>query len=179
MAQLRPALRLLVGALQGVPLPARILEAWRIVPDEGPSTQPLDPSRSRRYTGRWHNPRTTLALYTALGWDTALREYTHRRRHPFPAIAVKLRMMINHVFDLTDPDVASRLPFALARCLEDTDWSRLRGSVVGDAAVSLGAGALLAPCVQGPDPCACLYMVHQSDFSIAELDRARIQEDVR
>jgi hypothetical protein len=25
----------------------------------------------------------------------------------------------------------------------------------------------------------CLYMVHQSDFFVAELDRARIQEDVR
>jgi hypothetical protein len=90
---------------------------------------------------------------------------------PFPATAVQLRVTVDYLLDLTDRAIASSLPFSLARCLADTRVSFLRGVVMGDAAVTLGASGLLAPCMRGSAACLCLYIIHEHANHITELQR--------
>ncbi len=157
MPRTRLGVRLIVQALQGVPLPARTLALCRAVPT---ARDPRDPSGSRGYVGRWHNPATTLALYTALLRETAIAEALDHlpsgRRHLTIAY---LEADIPALLDLTDAAVSTRLPFPLERCLADSDLSPYRGAIVGDAPIAIGATALLAPCRCGPGGCLCLYAI--------------------
>lgn len=154
---------LVVRALQGIRLPGGSFKVWRFARI---GHNPLDTVGSRLTSGRWHNCETTAALYTSLEYETALAEYRTRKRDPFPARAVSFRVTVGHVLDLVDPDVIARLPFPFDRCLQDNLFSLRRGAIVGDAAVALNASALYAPCMRGPAPCLCLYVIHQHDYSI-------------
>ena len=157
MPRTRLGVRLIIQALQGVPLPPRTLTLCRAVPT---ARDPRDPSGSRGYVGRWHNPATTLALYTARLRETAIAEALDHlpsgRRHLTIAY---LEADIPALLDLTDAAVSTRLPFPLERCLTDSDLSPYRGAIVGDAAIAIGATALLAPCRCGPGGCLCLYAI--------------------
>ncbi len=157
MARTRLGVRLIVQALQGVPLPARTLALCRAVPT---ARDPRDPSGSRRYVGRWHNPATTLALYTARLRETAIAEaLDHLPSGRRQLTIAYLEADIPALLDLTDAAVSTRPPFPLERCLTDSDLSPYRGAIVGDAAIAIGATALLAPCRCGPGGCLCLYAI--------------------
>ena len=47
---------------------------------------------------------------------------------------------------------------------------------MGDAAVTLGASGLLAPCMRGSAACLCLYVIHEHAHHITELQRFTITE---
>ncbi len=148
-------MRLIVRALEGVFLGSAALTAWRVV---ALNRDPLDSSASLTYVGRWHNPATTAAVYAARAYETAVAEATaHLPSGLHALVAALLDVTAPALLDLTDPSVAERLPFPLSRCLGDSTLSPFRGAIVGDAALALGASALLAPCRRGPGGCLCLF----------------------
>ena len=169
----RVDVRLVIQALRDVRFVTRTFEVWRLA---RLGYEPRDPSGSRRTPGRWHNHGTTAALYTSLDFPTAKVEYRFRKVDPFPATTVQLRVTVDHLLDLTDRAIASFPPFSLARCLADLRVSFLRGVVMGDAAVALGASGLLAPCMRGSAACLCLYVIHEHAHHITELQRFTITE---
>lgn len=166
MAQTRLGVRRVVRALTGVRLHAAVFDIWRAVPTP---RDPQDASKSLEYVGRWHNPRTTAALYVARVRETALAEcLAHLDPGAYVLTVAPLRVSIPALLDLTDPAVGGRLPFPLERCLAATDFSSYRGAIVGDAALALGATALLAPCRCGPGGCLALYSVRPNTITLGE-----------
>ncbi len=168
MPRTRLGVRLVAQALQGLALPKRTLALYRAVPAP---RDPRDPSGSRTYFGRWHNPATTLALYTTRIRETAIAEAIEHlpsgRQH---LTIAHLEADIPALLDLTDPATAARLPFPLDRCLADTDLSPYRGAIVGDAALAIGATALLAPCRCGPGGCLCLYAARPNTIRLTRTE---------
>jgi RES domain-containing protein len=157
MSRTRVGVRLVVQACSGIHLHPATFDVWRAVP--GPR-DPQDASGSCEYVGRWHNPRTTPALYVARIRETALAEcQAHLEPGAYDLTVAPFHVTIPALFDLTDGAVAGRLPFRLDRCLAPTDLGPYRGAVVGDAALTLGATALLAPCRRGPGGCLALYTI--------------------
>jgi hypothetical protein len=166
MAQTRLGVRLVVRALAGTHLQAAVFDVWRAVPTP---RDPRDASKSLEYVGRWHNPRTTAALYVARVRETALAEcQAHLDPGAYVLTVAPFRVTIPALLDLTDPAIGARLPFPLMRCLAMSDLSSYRGAIVGDAALALGATALLAPCRCGPGGCLALYSIRPNAITLGE-----------
>ena len=146
----------LARALGGVRLVPAHLNVWRAVVA---GRDPRDASRSALYAGRWHDPRVSLALYTAEDDATAVAELRHRlpAGHEVVLEVREFTLVIPQLLDLTNLDVVAMLPVRLARCLDDTPLALRRGAVLGGAAFRVGADAIRAPSVRGPAACVCFF----------------------
>lgn len=175
MPSARLGLRRVVRALAGVALVPAKFRAWRVVASH---RDPFDISGSLTYVGRWHNPKTGAALYVAELLDTAIAELTsHLVSGSHSLVAALIEIDAPAVLDLTEPQIAQRLPFPLGRCLADTRFSRYRGAIVGDAALAVGATALIAPCLRGPGACICVFGPAPNRLAVVETRQVDVSLD--
>lgn len=151
----RRLVREIAGALRGAALKTGHFTFYRTVLA---GRDPIDPSRSRFYVGRWHDPCTFLAIYVSEDARSSMAEMrAHLRAGRHLLEVFTLDVEVGALLDLTDPAIAVRLPFPLRRCLVRSQIALFRGAAVGAAAFSLGATAIRAPCVRTRKACGCLF----------------------
>lgn len=158
----RRLVREIATALRRVPLQAGPFTFYRTVIA---GRDPIDPSRSRFYVGRWHDPSRFLAIYAsedAAGSVAETRAHLRAGKHLLEVF--KLEVEVAGLLDLMDPAIAERLPFPLRRCLARSEVALFRGAAIGAAAFDVGATTIRAPCVRARKACACLFfdLAHQS-----------------
>lgn len=151
----RRLVRGITTAFRGVALQTGQFTVFRTVVA---GRNPTDPSRSRLYAGRWHDPGRFLAIYTSEDVRTSVAEMrVHLRAGKYVLEVFKLDVYVLGLLDLTDRAIAGRLPFPLQRCLAPSQAALLRGAAVGAAAFAVGAAAIRSPCVRANKTCTCLF----------------------
>lgn len=116
-----------------------------------------------RAGGRWNPIGVMNVVYLSVEPETAMRESLEHFRYnrlpvskAFPKVTVSVAVKVGKMLDLTNPDLASRLPISLSELMSE-DWRALvsRGTQPGSQAVGVAcfqAGIQAVQVPSKPDP---------------------------